>query len=155
MFALSNPKTQAEITASDAYTWSAGRVIFGSGTSFDPVSVAGAERCPGQVNNVYVFPGLSFGAVSCQASTIPDELFLAAAEAVAGTLSEMDIRQDRVVPHPDRIREVGLNVAAATAWRCQQLGLASRPLGDSLGAVRAKLKSMMWTPSVSGRSAKL
>ena len=39
-----------------------------------------------QVNNVYIFPGMSFGAVCCQASSIPESIFLAAAEAVANSL---------------------------------------------------------------------
>ena len=41
----------------------------------------------GQVNNVYIFPGLSYGAVACQASTIPDRFFMVAAEAVANSLT--------------------------------------------------------------------
>jgi len=49
VFALSNPKTQAEITASDAYTWSEGGVIYGSGTSFDEVTVGKKTFNPGQV----------------------------------------------------------------------------------------------------------
>lgn len=39
-----------------------------------------------QVNNVFIFPGMSFGAVCCQASSIPESFFLAAAEAVANSL---------------------------------------------------------------------
>ena len=34
IFALSNPKTQAEITAADCYKFSNGKAIFGSGTRF-------------------------------------------------------------------------------------------------------------------------
>lgn len=48
IFALSNPKTQAEITAEDAYTWSKGAAIFGSGTLFAPVTVNGRLFKPGQ-----------------------------------------------------------------------------------------------------------
>ena len=51
IFALSNPKTQAEITAHDAYTWSDGQVIYGSGTQFDPVTVGARKHEPGQVKN--------------------------------------------------------------------------------------------------------
>ena len=38
IFALSNPMTQAELTAEDCYTFSDGKAIFGSGTRFAPVS---------------------------------------------------------------------------------------------------------------------
>ena len=37
---------------------------------------------PAQVNNVYIFPGVSFGAISCQASTIPERFFLVAAQVI-------------------------------------------------------------------------
>ena len=83
MFALSNPKSQAEVTAADAYTWSNGEVIYGSGTQFPPVLINGREHAPGQVNNVYIFPGMSFGAMCCEATAIPDRLFMVAAEAVS------------------------------------------------------------------------
>jgi hypothetical protein len=63
VFALSNPKSQAEVTATDAYTWSNGEVIYGSGTQFPPCTINGREHAPGQVNNVYIFPGMSFGAM--------------------------------------------------------------------------------------------
>jgi len=76
VFALSNPKTQAEITAKDCYTFSKGRAIFGSGTRFDAEMVAGSSREPGQVNNFFIFPGMSFGAMQCEASTIPERFFM-------------------------------------------------------------------------------
>lgn len=99
------------------------------------------------MNNVYIFPGLSFGLVSCAARTVPDELFLVAAEAVANSLSKQDVADDRVVPDVSRIREVSLNVAAAVAYACARLGLADEPVpGDSVDDVRAVLKSRMWLP---------
>mmetsp|Transcript_41839 Transcript_41839/g.126666 ORF Transcript_41839/g.126666 Transcript_41839/m.126666 type:complete len:670 (-) Transcript_41839:184-2193(-) len=146
VFALSNPKTQAEITAENAYRWSAGKVIFGSGTWFPPVEVGGRRLAPGQVNNVYIFPGVSFGAVCCQASSIPERFFLDAAEAVAKSLDAADIASDSVVPARDRIREVSLDVAAAVVWRAQEMGLAGRTLGASLEAVKQALAKMRWTP---------
>ena len=81
IFALSNPKTQAEITAADAYAFSDGKAIFGSGTRFPEVVVDGQVREPGQVNNFFIFPGMSFGAMSCGAKTIPESFFMVAAEA--------------------------------------------------------------------------
>ena len=52
IFALSNPKTQAEVTAENCYKWSDGKAIYGSGTQFDPVTHNGrtsdtaAPPCP-------------------------------------------------------------------------------------------------------------
>lgn len=146
VFALSNPRTQAECTAKDAYAWSEGKVIFGSGTAFEPVTVGDSVKNPGQVNNVYVFPGVSFGAVACQAKMVPERFFMVAAEAVANSLSDQDIAEDRVVPHPDRIREVGLNVATAVVLEAQKMGLAGAVLGNDAGEVQAALKERMWYP---------
>merc|ERR1712025_893641 len=98
VFALSNPKSQAEVTAENAYLWSEGQVIFGSGTYFAPVEVAGQMREAAQVNNVYIFPGMSFAAIQCHPRTIPDRLFMVAAEAVANSLDASDIAADRCLP---------------------------------------------------------
>mmetsp|Transcript_45083 Transcript_45083/g.107140 ORF Transcript_45083/g.107140 Transcript_45083/m.107140 type:complete len:623 (+) Transcript_45083:122-1990(+) len=146
VFALSNPKSQAEITAENAYMWSQGEVIFGSGTYFDPVTVKGRSHSPGQVNNVYIFPGVSFGAISCQAAKIPDSVFLKAAEAVANSLNEDDIQSDRVIPIRDRVRDVALNVATAVVLECQSLSLAGKTLGKDEAEVKKVLEELMWRP---------
>jgi len=146
VFALSNPKTQAEITAEDAYTWTKGAAVYGSGTKFDPVIVDGRTHRPGQVNNVFIFPGLSFGAVSCGAASIPERFFLVAAQAVAESLDDKDISEDSVVPRSSRLREVGLNVATAVAMEAEALGLASKNLGFKREQVKTKLAGMMWSP---------
>merc|ERR1712048_595106 len=155
VFALSNPKTKAEVTAYDAYTWSKGAAIYGSGTAFDPVQIEGKNRTPGQVNNVYIFPGVSFGAICCEAKSIPERFFMVAAEAVANSLDKEDMRTGRVVPHPDRIREVGLNVATAIVLEAQKLGIARREIGKGRIEVEAALRDMMWSPSPSQAPANL
>ena len=68
--------------------------------------MGGKKHSPGQVNNVYIFPGMSFGAICCQAKTIPEKLFLVAAEAVANSLSQQDFDEDRVIPHRDHVQRV-------------------------------------------------
>jgi len=146
IFALSNPKSQAEITAENCYRWSNGAAIFGSGTHFDPVEVGGKKHAPGQVNNVYIFPGMSFGAICCQAKTIPERLFLVAAEAVANSLSQEDFDVGRVIPHRDQVQRVNLNVSTAVVLEAQKLSLARRKLGADAAAVKATLEGMMWKP---------
>ena len=52
------------------------------------------------------------------------------------------------MPHPDRIRDVSLEVATAVAFEAQKQGLARRPLGSTHDAVKAALKSKMWQPGM-------
>mmetsp|Transcript_46618 Transcript_46618/g.129674 ORF Transcript_46618/g.129674 Transcript_46618/m.129674 type:complete len:611 (-) Transcript_46618:97-1929(-) len=146
VFALSNPKTQAEITAHDCYAFSEGKAIFGSGTRFPSEEVNGKMREPGQVNNFLIFPGMSFGAMCCEASTIPERLFMIAAEAVANSLDANDIAAESVVPNPKRIRDVNTAVATAVVLEAQKLGLAGKTLGEGAEAVSKALTDRMWNP---------
>jgi malate dehydrogenase (oxaloacetate-decarboxylating)(NADP+) len=146
IFALSNPKSQAEITAENCYKWTNGAAIFGSGTHFDTVEVDGKKHSPGQVNNVYIFPGMSFGAIQCKARTIPERLFLVAAEAVANSLSEQDFAENRVIPHRDQVQNVNLNVATAVVLEAQNLELAARKLGTDAASIKRALRGLMWEP---------
>ncbi len=146
VFALSNPQTQAEVTARDCYTWSRGRAIYGSGTQFESVEIDGKTYAPAQVNNVYIFPGLSLGACRCAARNIPDRLFLVAAEAVANSLDEEDISVRRVLPHLNRLREVSLNVATAVVMEAQRLDIAGVTLGENEAQVKDALFKTLWSP---------
>jgi len=155
IYALSNPKTQAEITSVDCWTWSAGNAIYGSGTGMESLEMDGKMFCPGQVNNVYIFPGMSMGAICCQASTIPERFFMVAAEAVANSLDAEDLKTDRVVPRPDKIRSVGLNVATAVVLEAQKLGLAGKTLGKDVSDVKEALRGLMWSPTSVGVNEKV
>jgi len=146
VFALSNPMTQAEVTAKDAYIFSEGKAIFGSGTKFGAELVNGKLREPGQVNNFFIFPGVSFAAISCKATCIPERFFMVAAEAVAMCLDEKDIEEDSVLPNPCRIREVGVRVAIAVVLEAQASGLAQVTLGKDDLSVRVALEEQMWSP---------
>uniref|UniRef100_A0A7S0JDS5 Malic enzyme n=1 Tax=Calcidiscus leptoporus TaxID=127549 RepID=A0A7S0JDS5_9EUKA len=154
VFALSNPKSQAECTAEDCYKFSQGKAIFGSGTRFEPVTLDGVTRDPGQVNNFFIFPGMSYGCMRCQSKTIPERFFMLAAEAVANSLSADDIKFESVVPNPANIREVNLNVATAAVLGAEELGIAGKHLvpNDPKNAakVKAELLATMWQPSMTG-----
>jgi malate dehydrogenase (oxaloacetate-decarboxylating)(NADP+) len=143
IFALSNPTSKAECTAEQAYAWSSGRAIFASGSPFAPVQYNGSTFRPAQGNNAYVFPGIGLGAVACRARTLPDELFLAAARALAGMVRQDDLDSGALYPPLKDIRRISLAIAVSLATKAYAMKLTRqrRPAN-----VRKHIESLMYTP---------
>jgi malate dehydrogenase (oxaloacetate-decarboxylating)(NADP+) len=134
IFALSNPTSRAECTAEDAYRWTDGRAIFASGSPFAPVKIGHRTLVPGQGNNAYVFPGIGLGVVLSGATRVTDEMFFAAARALAAAVSAQDLESGCLFPPLGRIREVSASIAAAVARVAFDRGLATRPRPADLNA---------------------
>jgi malate dehydrogenase (oxaloacetate-decarboxylating)(NADP+) len=143
VFALSNPTSKAECTAEQAYTWTEGRAIFASGSPFAPVTFGGKTYVPGQGNNAYVFPGVGLGVIASGARLVTDEMFFAAARALAEQVSEADLAQGLIYPPLGSIREVSAAIAAAVAGVAYRRGLATQPEPDDL---LANIQAQMYTP---------
>jgi malate dehydrogenase (oxaloacetate-decarboxylating)(NADP+) len=124
IFALSNPTSQAECTAQQAYEWSSGRAVFASGSPFDTVTCNGKTYRPGQGNNAYVFPGIGLGAITCRARILSDEMFLEAARILAERVEDNDLATGSLYPPLASIRKVSLAIAVAVAEKAWEQGLA-------------------------------
>ncbi|MDH3467600.1 MAG: NAD-dependent malic enzyme [Gammaproteobacteria bacterium] len=140
VFALSNPTSKSECTAEQAYQWTEGRAVFASGSPFDPVILGAQKFVPGQGNNAYIFPGVGLGVVVSGARLVTDEMFSAAAKALADQVSAEDLKVGRLYPRLSHIRDVSAHIGAAVAtiaWK-RDLATVPRP-ADVLEYVKSEM----------------
>lgn len=84
LFAMANPVPEIMPDIAKA----AGARVVGTGRS----------DFPNQVNNVVAFPGIFKGALEGRATQITEEMKLAAAEAIAGLVSDEELNEDNIMP---------------------------------------------------------
>ena len=87
------------------------------------VMATGRSDFPNQVNNVLAFPGIFRGALDVRASDINDEMKIAAANAIAGIVSDSELNPEYILPDAFDKR-VGPAVAAAVAQAARDTGVA-------------------------------
>ncbi len=59
----------------------------------------GSSEFANQINNVLVFPGLFRGALDACATTINDEMMIAAAHGIASCVSDKELQPDHILPY--------------------------------------------------------
>ncbi len=115
VFAMANPTP--EIMPEDA----AGHVA---------VMATGRSDYPNQINNVLCFPGIFRGALNCRASQINGPMKLAAANAIAETISDEELHPDYIIPSVFD-RRVAEAVAARVEEAAYLSGVARRERATS------------------------
>ena len=83
----------------------------------------GRSDFPNQINNVLAFPGIFRGTFDVRASDINEEMKMAAAQALAGLISDEALSADYIIPQAFDKR-VGPAVAQAVAEAARRTGVA-------------------------------
>lgn len=143
IFALSNPTSNSECTATQAYEWSEGRAVFVSGSPFGTVEYNGKKIVPGQGNNVYIFPGIGLGAIASEAKYLPDSIFMTASKVLADQVTQDDIANGALYPKMSELRNISFNIAMAVAESIFDLGLSNKERPADL---EAHIKTMIYDP---------
>jgi len=95
----------------------------------------GRSDFPNQVNNSLGFPAIFRGVLDVRATTITDEMAIAAAQEIARFAEERGIHEDNIMPTMDEW-EVFPREAVAVALKAQEQGVARRDLSrDKLYAM--------------------
>ncbi|WP_326534645.1 NADP-dependent malic enzyme [Pseudorhodoferax sp.] len=143
IFALANPNP--EITPEDARS-----------VRDDVVMATGRTDYPNQVNNVLCFPYIFRGALDCGATTITDEMEIAAVHAIAELAQaeqsevvaaayvgeKLAFGPEYLIPKPFDPRLM-IKIAPAVAQAAADCGVAQRPIAD-MDAYRERLQSFVY-----------
>ncbi|HZG86921.1 NAD-dependent malic enzyme [Paenibacillus sp.] len=93
------------------------------------IMATGRGDYPNQINNVLCFPGMFRGALDCRATTINEEMKLAAARAIASVVSEDELNEMYIIPSTFNDKVVD-RVSRAVAEAAIATGVARRIPND-------------------------
>ncbi len=122
----------------------------------DVIMATGRTDYPNQVNNVLCFPYIFRGALDCGATTITDEMEIAAVHAIADLAQaeqservaaayvgeKLSFGPEYLIPKPFDPRLM-MKIAPAVAKAAEECGVAARPIKD-MDAYRDKLESFVY-----------
>ncbi|MGB9408700.1 MAG: NAD-dependent malic enzyme [Terracidiphilus sp.] len=143
IFPLSNPTSKAEAKPADLLRWTAGRVLVGTGSPFDPVEVNGKLVRISQVNNSFIFPGLALGILVSRSTRVSDAMIMASAKALAGLSPALEDPNAPLLPPIADCRKVSLVIAEAAAKQAMADGTAEA-VDDA--TLRERLRAYVWEP---------
>jgi malate dehydrogenase (oxaloacetate-decarboxylating)(NADP+) len=145
IFALSNPTDHAECTAEEAYRWSEGRALYAAGVPFPPVRFDEKILIPGQGNNLYIFPAVGLAIYATRAKRVTDEMFIAAARAVADQVTQAELDAGLLYPPQTEILKTEVATAVKVCEVIFERGLASVGV-EKPGDMKAFVEAQLYKP---------
>jgi malate dehydrogenase (oxaloacetate-decarboxylating) len=143
IFPLSNPTSLSEADPADLIEWTDGRALVATGSPFPDVVHDGKTYRIGQCNNVYIFPGVGLGVIASGASRVTDEMFVAAARALAEMSPALSEPAASLFPPVKDVRKASRSVALAVASEALGAGVTRALKDDDLVS---RIDAKMWTP---------
>ncbi|VVC75254.1 NAD-dependent malic enzyme [Aquicella siphonis] len=144
IFPLSNPISMSEASSADILRWTHDKAIIGTGSPAGAVTRFGKSFRIDQTNNCYIFPGVGLGLIAVKSRLVTDEMFMAAASALAdASPSKRDPDANLLAPLSE-IRKISLHIAIAVAKEAIAAGLAEF---NDIGNLEEHIRRHMWTPA--------
>ncbi len=143
IFPLSNPTSHSEATAQVLMDWTEGRALFGTGSPFVPVNVAGKKVPITQTNNSYIFPGLALGILASKAKRVTDTMIKAAAEELVRHLPTQKDKSASLLPPISQARGLGRMIGLAVGRQAIRDGQA-QIAGEE--ALNREIQANIWEP---------
>lgn len=134
---LSNPTDSCEATPADLAAWTGGRALVATGSPFPDVEHQGRRQRVGQGNNAYIFPGVGLAVLAGALRGVPDGVFLDAAAALAGAVTDEEVASGLLYPPIARMRQVSRDVALAVL----------RSEGFDAGEAERLVNARAWEPA--------
>ena len=143
IFPLSNPTSKSEAVPEDLINWTDGRALVATGSPFPSVVFQNRTIDIGQCNNAFVFPGVGLGVIASGARRVTDEMFVAAARALAEFSPALHDPAASLYPALEGVRTMSRRVASAVAGEALRSGLAN---AASIEELERQIDAKVWSP---------
>lgn len=144
IFLLSNPISMSEASAEDTLRWTNDKAVIGTGSPAGTVSRFGKLFRVDQTNNCYIFPGLGLGLIAVKSRLVTDDMFMAAAFALAEASPAKQHPDANLLAPLSDIRKISFQVAVRVAKEAIASGLAEF---NDTARLEEQIRRHMWTPA--------
>ena len=147
IFPLSNPTSKSEAAPADLISWTEGRALVATGSPFANVFYNGREIPIGQCNNAFIFPGVGLGVIASGSRRVTNEMFVAAARALAKFSPALADPYGSLFPALENVRAISRDVAVEVALEAGRAGLAQAASREEAArTVEARMWAARYVP---------